>query len=196
MRSLRLTAITALMVGVAAGSAQADVIEISPAGEVSTYSAPMVFTDDGASPVLSPEASPPQPVGRSPVLQAISRAASQHTISPQLLEAVAWQESRLRQDAVSPKGAVGVMQLMPGTAQDLRVDRLDLDQNVSGGAAYLSRMLRRYGGDLQLALAAYNAGPGAVDRHRGVPPFAETRAYVAAILERLAVTSVGGGRLR
>ena len=89
-----------------------------------------------------------------------------------------------------PKGAVGVMQIMPSTALSLGVDRYDLRQNIEGGAAYLRMMLNRYRGDTALALAAYNAGPGAVDRYRGVPPVAETQAYVGAILGRLAQRSI------
>jgi soluble lytic murein transglycosylase-like protein len=114
--------------------------------------------------------------------------------APALVEAVAWQESRYNQMAVSPKGALGVMQLLPSTASDLGVDPSDLRGNIEGGVAYLAQQLRRYGGDLRLALAAYNAGPGAVDRHRGVPPYAETQTYVRAILARLASASAAGLR--
>ena len=74
---------------------------------------------------------------------------------------------------------------MPTTARDLGVDPADPGQNLKGGASYLNRMMRRYDGDLQRALAAYNAGPGAVDRYHGVPPYKETQAYVAAVLDRL-----------
>ncbi len=82
------------------------------------------------------------------------------------------------------------MQLRPATAAELGVDRFDLAQNVTGGAMYLRRMLDSFGGDLPLALAAYNAGPGAVRRFGGAPPFVETRAYVSAILGRLALNAV------
>ena len=77
------------------------------------------------------------------------------------------------------------MQLMPATARALGVDPRDADQNLMGGARYLGGLIRRYDGDLTLALAAYNAGPGAVDRHGGVPPYRETRLYVRAVLNRL-----------
>ena len=113
---------------------------------------------------------------------AVAEAARRHQVPAELAQAVAWQESRFSQSAVSPKGARGVMQLMPATARDLGVDAADLASNIEGGVAYLAAMLRRFDGSLPLALAAYNAGPGAVERHGGVPPFAETQSYVRAIL--------------
>ena len=115
-------------------------------------------------------------------------------MSVPLVEAVAWQESRYNQAAVSPKGAMGVMQLMPETARRLGVDAADLKSNIDGGVAYLGQMLDRFEGDLPRALAAYNAGPEAVQRYGGVPPYAETKAYVRAILGRLsAAPAVGTG---
>lgn len=179
----------ALALGVVlwASPAWSDVIEIAPDGEVAVYAAPTIFTGQGARSIRIESLAPvSRPIPTSTqVSNAIATAAARHAVSPDLIEAVAWRESRFRQNAVSTAGAVGVMQLMDGTARDLGVDRYDLDQNVNGGAAYLSRMLNRYSGDIRLALAAYNAGPGAVDRHRGVPPFRETQAYVAAVLARL-----------
>lgn len=162
----------------------ADVLEIAPDGAVTTYAGAMVHTDAGATAIVQP-ASPPPGQTSGYVRIAIAGAAHRYGLRRDLVEAVAWQESRLRHAAVSPKGAVGVMQLTPATARDLGVDPRDLEQNVAGGAAYLARLLRRYNGDLELSLAAYNAGPGAVDRHGGVPPYRETQAYVAAILRRL-----------
>lgn len=110
-----------------------------------------------------------------------------HGLSPALLAAVAWQESRGRNDAVSPKGAIGVMQLMPETARRLGVDPHDREDNIRGGARYLRQQIDRFG-SVPLALAAYNAGPGAVLRYGGIPPYRETQTYVASILARL-----GGG---
>ncbi|WP_336921779.1 transglycosylase SLT domain-containing protein [Aquipuribacter sp. SD81] len=107
-------------------------------------------------------------------------ATSRYDLPAGLLEAVARRESGMRTDAVSPAGAVGLMQLMPGTARELGVDPRDPAQAVDGAARYLRQQLDRFG-SLDLALAAYNAGPGNVRRYGGVPPFAETRAYVAAI---------------
>jgi soluble lytic murein transglycosylase-like protein len=127
-------------------------------------------------------------------MRLIAESSTRHAVPVAVVEAVAWQESRFNHAAVSPKGARGVMQLLPKTASDLGVDPGDLRGNIDGGAAYLAQQLRRYGGDLRLALAAYNAGPGAVDRYGGVPPYAETQTYVRAILARLAAASAVGGR--
>jgi soluble lytic murein transglycosylase-like protein len=120
----------------------------------------------------------------------IRSAAARYDLAPELLDAVACRESGYRADAVSPAGAVGVMQLMPGTARRLGVDPHDPVANIFGGAAYLRGLLDRFHGRIDLALAAYNAGPGAVQRHRGVPPYRETRTYVAANLDRLAQRSL------
>ena len=97
-----------------------------------------------------------------------------------------WQESRWRHDAVSPVGAQGLAQLMPGTARDLGVDPRDPFANLEGGARYLREQLDRFDGDLEKALAAYNAGPGRVERANGVPRIRETQNYVASIMGRLA----------
>ncbi len=169
--------------------AAAQVLEISPAGEVATLDGAAVFTSEGAQPIMAAQPRPAPGAPPAAVSAAIRAAAVRHDVSPALVEAVAWQESRFRQEAVSPKGARGVMQLMPGTARAMGVDAADMTSNVDGGVAYLAGMLRRFGGDLVMALSAYNAGPGAVLRYRGTPPYAETRAYVAAILERMAATA-------
>ncbi|MGB9791097.1 MAG: lytic transglycosylase domain-containing protein [Thermacetogeniaceae bacterium] len=104
-------------------------------------------------------------------------------IDPALLKAVARAESGLNPRAVSPAGALGIMQLMPATARALGVkDPFDPLQSIFGGARYLRYLLDRFGGDVRLALAAYNAGPGAVQRWGGVPPYRETREYVERVL--------------
>jgi soluble lytic murein transglycosylase-like protein len=120
-----------------------------------------------------------------PVARAIHASAVRHGVPVELVAAVAWQESRFRQTAVSPVGALGVMQLTPDTAETLKVDPYDLEANVDGGAKYLAKLLRRFDGDTRLALAGYNAGPNAVKRFGGVPPYKETQDYVRLIMTRL-----------
>ena len=111
--------------------------------------------------------------------------ARRHGLDPDLVMAVVSVESGFRPQAVSPKGAQGLMQLMPKTASSLGVtDAFDPAQNLDGGTRHLGQLLTLYGGDLTRALAAYNAGEGAVHRHGGVPPYRETRAYVKRVLER------------
>ncbi len=114
--------------------------------------------------------------------EAIDRHALELDLEPRLVQALVQVESGYNRKARSNKGAIGLMQLMPGTASDLAVaDPWDADQNLRGGTRYLRQMLDRFGG-LELALAAYNAGPEAVVKYGGVPPYAETRAYVQRIL--------------
>jgi soluble lytic murein transglycosylase-like protein len=115
----------------------------------------------------------------------IERVARRHGLDPALVRAVVAVESGFRARAVSHKGAQGLMQLMPGTAAELGVgDAFDPAQNLDAGVRHLLSLLVRYRGDLRLALAAYNAGAGAVGRHGGVPPYRETRDYVRKVLER------------
>ena len=100
-----------------------------------------------------------------------------------LLHSVVKAESGYRADAVSPKGAVGLMQLMPATAKAYGVDARDPAQNVEAGTRYLTELLLKYDGGLYHALAAYNAGPGAVEKYKGVPPYRETQDYIRRILQ-------------
>lgn len=116
----------------------------------------------------------------------IDELAARFDLSPSLLEALVWQESRWRENARSPVGAQGLAQLMPGTARYLGVDPRDPFANLEGGARYLREQLDRFEGDLEKALAAYNAGPGRVERAGGIPNIRETKQYVAAIMGRLA----------
>ena len=181
-----LSAIVSLSLGVAA---QAQVLQIGDDGEVTRFAGPTVFTADRAEPIAAAPPAALMPMGEGdPEVRRQITAAAEMALDPKLVEAVAWRESRFRQSAKSKRGATGVMQLMPATARDLGVDAHDMAQNVRGGALYLRQMLGQFGGDVKLALAAYNAGPGAVRKHGGVPPYAETQAYVTAILGRMAVT--------
>ncbi len=112
----------------------------------------------------------------------VTKAANNEQLPPEFVRSVAKVESGFREDAVSRKGALGLMQLMPSTATELGVDARRAPENARGGAKYLRDLLIRYRGDSVLALAAYNAGPGAVSKFRGVPPYPETRRYVLEVL--------------
>ena len=113
----------------------------------------------------------------------IRRVARQYDVPPALVKAVIASESNFNASALSPKGAQGLMQLMPATAKALGVrDSYEVEQNVTGGTAYLRQLIDRYG-DWNHALAAYNAGPTAVEEYGGIPPFPETRAYVRRVLK-------------
>ncbi|MBS0482001.1 MAG: lytic transglycosylase domain-containing protein [Proteobacteria bacterium] len=194
---------TALTAGCAA-LAQAQVIEIDAAGNVfsRTGTGAVEWVATGApsgedygdqEPVeadlpaipaaaLTELQGPPSPTGFADML---AGAADRAGISPVLLEALVWQESRWNPRAVSPVGAIGLGQLMPGTARHLGVDPWDPQANLIGAALYLRQQLDRFGGNVELALAAYNAGPGRVEKAGGIPRITETRNYVAVITGRL-----------
>ncbi len=125
------------------------------------------------------------PVGKAQptTLDLLSQAAKAEGLPDDLVRSVARMESGFRQGSVSRRGALGLMQLMPQTAAGLGVDPKLAGENAAGGAKYLRALLLRYHGDSALALAAYNAGPGAVERFGGIPPYQETRRYVTRVLK-------------
>lgn len=189
------------LLGLSGAAAQADVMEVDSSGArwvAGGVAAPFPALPDGSEPAnveLSashlPETAVADPARHAagvparyvPTIQAL---AERYDLSPSLLEAVVWQESRWRENAVSPAGARGLAQLMPGTARYLGVDPDNPYANLEGGARYLREQLDRFDGDLEKALAAYNAGPGRVIRAGGIPKIRETQNYVAAIMGRLA----------
>lgn len=130
---------------------------------------------------------PPGPGAREDHTAIAHRVSQEHGVNPRLVMAIIAQESGGNARAVSPAGAQGLMQLMPPTAATLGVqDPFDPEQNIRGGVTFLKWLLDKYNGDETLALAAYNAGPGAVDQYGGVPPFEETQRYIRNIREMMA----------
>jgi soluble lytic murein transglycosylase-like protein len=143
-----------------------------------------------APPPVALEIPAPAPLQTAPPLplspgELADAAADRYGLPRQLIRSVMAAESGFHVEALSPKGAIGLMQLMPGTAQSLGVDPHDPAQNVDAGTRYLRDLLEKYQGGLRHALAAYNAGPGAVDRYNGVPPYRETINYIVRIENKL-----------
>ena len=179
--------------------AQADVLEIGPGGEAQWIAGPIAeSTPQFAGPLAEVPAEialvadyaasrPSLAAQMVPAAYAakIHELAARFDLSPALLEAVVWQESRWRANAVSPVGARGLAQLMPGTARELGVNPDDPFANLEGGARYLRQQLDRFDGDVEKALAAYNAGPGRVIAAGGIPAIRETQMYVASVMGRL-----------
>jgi len=129
----------------------------------------------------------------SSVQQQIIDTANSYGVDPNLALAVAQQESGFRQNAVSSAGAIGVFQLMPSTAAGLGVNPYDVTGNINGGIAYLKQQLDSFGGDPTLALAAYNAGPGNVQKYGGIPPFPETQDYVSNVMANANLAAPASG---
>jgi len=191
-RAARAVPIVAILVFGLAQPCASQVLSFAADGSAKVYDGPAVITDDAVTPILAPRRPVTARTQASPGDGAALRDAAQAArLSPALVAAVAWRESNFRSDRVSRAGAEGEMQLMPATAKEVGVDPAKPDQNLRGGAAYLRRLLDHYQGDLTSALAAYNAGPGAVDRHGGAPPYKETEAYVDAVMNRL--SDMAGG---
>ena len=117
-----------------------------------------------------------------PTAQKVESTAEKYEVDPKLAKAVALAESSMDQNDISEEGAIGVMQLMPNTAVELGVDPYDEDENIEGGVRFLKQMLERFNGNVELAVAAYNAGPGAVEKFGGIPPYGETQAYVERVM--------------
>jgi soluble lytic murein transglycosylase-like protein len=145
--------------------------------EEEEYVPPAAPPDAAPAPV-----SPPTQVAAKSAKELVEEAALHAGLPPAIVHSVARAESGYRQDAISPKGAIGLMQLMPGTAAELQANPHDPEENTKAGAMYLRQLLLKYNGDVVKALAAYNAGPGAVDKYRGVPPYRETRSYVNRVI--------------
>lgn len=169
--------------------ASADVLEIGPGGATWVAGAPDQPTmaapiGQANGPIFVTHA--PASAGPPQWQSYVAYLAKKYDVSPALIEALVWQESRWRPNARSPVGASGLTQLMPGTARELGVNPWDPYANLEGGVKYLRQQLDRFNGNLEKALAAYNAGPGRVQRAGGVPNIRETRLYVASIMARLA----------
>jgi len=136
-------------------------------------------------PTAVPATAPPTPTLKPlGIVELVDNAARKYGLPPAFVRAVVAVESGYRADAVSPKGAIGLMQLMPGTARELGADPNIPEQNVDAGARYLRDLLLKYDNHAYHALAAYNAGPGAVDKYHGVPPYRETQNYILNVLRK------------
>ena len=173
-------------------SSSENYIEVAP-GDIATVEKvpdpPAPDRVPAAQPAQFEEKALPVQAKASPVLskddlnQMLAKAGVEHNVDRDLLASIVKAESNGNAKALSHAGAQGLMQLMPSTAADLGVrDSFHPEQNVRGGSAYLDELLTRYHDNLALALAAYNAGPGAVDKYHGIPPYRETRVYVARVI--------------
>jgi hypothetical protein len=168
-----------------------DVVKLHTATGTVEFPAAQIVAFEQEEYVKPPEPEKPAseqapPVTLSPQ-QLVEQAALKHGLKPEFVRSVAASESAFRTNAVSPKGALGLMQLMPGTAAELGVNPKDPAQNAHGGAMYLRQLLDKYKGKpdaVRLALAAYNAGPGAVAKYGTVPPYRETQQYVDRVVNR------------
>lgn len=195
-------AILVMAAGLGATPVSADVIELAANGSVVVRASdrPLISAPAAQAEVIGDVQLPAEALTQvtaaivpAAYSAAVEQLAEAHQISPVLLEALVWQESRWRAGARSPAGAIGLAQLMPGTARDLGVDPRDPNANLAGGARYLRQQLDRFNGDVERALAAYNAGPGRVLRAGGIPRITETQSYVRSIVDRLSGSSLVQG---
>lgn len=195
-RGVALAALPAALA--AAGPARADVMEVGTNGYTWLTGPAAGQPSDPASPSPAHAAGsltePGRALGPRQWSAHLDALAAKYDLSPALIEAVVWQESRWHPEARSPAGAMGLAQLMPGTARQLGVNPRDPAANLEGGARYLRMQLDAFGGDIEKALAAYNAGPARVMRAGQVPKIRETQQYVVSVMGRLSVQT--GGKIR
>jgi soluble lytic murein transglycosylase-like protein len=162
-------------------AAGANFFEVNASDIVSDEHVDMPKPAEEAKPATAPEA--PEQLTDADLQPLLTKAGTTYNLDADLLASVVREESDGHTRAVSRAGAQGLMQLMPGTASDLGVaNSFAPNENIEGGTAYLDALLRKYNDNLRLALAAYNAGPAAVDRWHGIPPYRETRLYVARVI--------------
>lgn len=195
---ISIAAFGACLAGLAHGPARADVLEIGVNGDSrwitsaqppqpAAIAAPLA---EVPAQIAVPDHVVAEPSAHAAAIPAaysakVAELAARYDLSPALIEALVWQESRWRANAVSPAGARGLAQLMPGTARELGVNPDDPFANLEGGARYLREQLDRFDGDIEKALAAYNAGPGRVAAAGGIPRIRETQTYVSSVMRRL-----------
>jgi len=178
MRGFRLVVFIVLLLPAFAGALSAEV-KLKKAADGS-----LVMYNEGRSRPTRPAPRTVEQLDRSDLDRMIVTHANRRYLDPDLVRAVIQVESGYRPWAESHKGAMGLMQLMPGTARDLSVsDPWDPGENIRGGTDYLRQLIDQFGGQLELALAGYNAGPQAVERYGGIPPYDETRVYVERVMQ-------------
>jgi soluble lytic murein transglycosylase-like protein len=159
-----------------------------PASSVSSFESEE-YVAPAPAPVAAAAVPAPVPPKSTDPKTLVREAAVRNSLPPAFVASVAKAESAMKQSAVSPKGAIGVMQLMPATAKALDADPHDTEQNIDAGTRLLRELLVKYDGDVVKALAAYNAGPGAVDKYKGLPPYRETQDYVNKVIRDYQKTS-------